>query len=218
MIARDEIAGVLLAGGLSRRMGGGDKALIELAGRPLIQHAAERLAPQVGALMINANRDPARFASLALPVVPDETADFPGPLAGILAALHWVARAHPQTQAIVSVSADAPFVPADLVQRLAEASRTVAGLRAAVAQSHGRRHHVIGLWPLETASEIEAALMRGERRVEAMVDHLGAVAVPFPDQEFAGERVDPFFNINTPEDLAFATSLMTATAPHGGAP
>jgi molybdopterin-guanine dinucleotide biosynthesis protein A len=216
MIARDEITGVVLAGGLSRRMGRGDKALLELAGRPLIRHAAERLAPQVGALAINANGDPARFAALALPVVPDETADFPGPLAGVLAALHWAARVRPQTRAVVSISADAPFVPADLVHRLLEASSCTPVLRAAVAQSHGHRHHVIGLWPLETASEIEAALARSERRVEAIVDRLGAVAVPFPDQEIAGERVDPFFNINTPDDLAFANGLMMASAHRGG--
>lgn len=207
-----DIAGVLLAGGLSRRMGGGDKALMMLAGRPLIQHAAARLAPQVGALILNANGDPARFASLGLPVVSDESADFPGPLAGVLAALHWVARELPAARGVVSVSADAPFVPMDLVRCLGEG---IGEARAAVAQSRGRRHHVIGLWRLDVADDIAAALARGERKVEAMVDRLGAVTVPFDDAVIGGEAVDPFFNVNTPEDLAFAEAVLTHGAGAG---
>jgi molybdenum cofactor guanylyltransferase/molybdopterin-guanine dinucleotide biosynthesis protein MobB len=202
------IAGVLLAGGLSRRMGGGDKALLRLAGRPLIQHAAERIAPQVGALILNANGDPARFPALGLPVVPDETADFPGPLAGVLTALHWFRRERPQTRAVVSVSADAPFIPGDLVARLADALAAHDAARVAVAQSRGRRHHVIGLWRPDAAGEIAAALARGERKAETMVDRLGAVAVPFADLDIGGQAVDPFFNVNTPEDLAFAEGLL----------
>lgn len=207
-----DIAGVLLAGGLSRRMGGGDKALMVLAGRPLIQHAAARLAPQVGTLILNANGDPVRFASLGLPVVADESTDFPGPLAGVLAALHWVARERPAARAVVSVSADAPFVPVDLVGRLVD---SIGDARVAVAQSRGRRHHVIGLWRIEVAGEIADALARGERKVESMVDRLGAVAVPFDDAAIGGEAVDPFFNINTPEDLAFAEAVLTRGASGG---
>lgn len=214
----EDIAGVLLAGGLSRRMGGGDKALLKLAGRPLIAHAADGLAAQVGILIVNANGDPARFAPLGLPVVPDETADFPGPLAGVLAALHWFARERPGTRAIVSVSADAPFVPADLVHRLGSALSAETSARVAVAQSRGRRHHVIGLWRMNAAAEIEAALARGDRRVESMVDRLGALAVPFPDLEIGGQSVDPFFNINTPEDLAFAEEILTHKATAGARP
>lgn len=202
------IGGVLLAGGLSRRMGGGDKALSALAGRPLVQHIAERLEPQVDTLVVNANGDPARFAFLGLPVVPDETSDFPGPLAGVLAALHWFARKGSGTGAVVSVAGDAPFIPRDLVSRLADALTTHKDARVAVAQSRGRRHHVIGLWRLEAAGEITAALERGERRVETMVDRLGAVAVPFGDIHAGGEAVDPFFNVNTPEDLSFADGIL----------
>jgi molybdenum cofactor guanylyltransferase/molybdopterin-guanine dinucleotide biosynthesis protein MobB len=208
LVMRDGIAGVLLAGGLSRRMGGDDKVLMTLAGRPLIQHAAERLAPQLGALIVNANGDAARFAALKLPVVADETADFSGPLAGVLAALHWFGRARPETRAVVSVSADAPFVPMDLVGRLADALLASRDARAAVAQSRGRRHHVIGLWRMDAAHEIADALQRGERKASAMVDRLGAVAVPFADLDIGGEAVDPFFNVNTPEDLAFAESVL----------
>lgn len=205
---RDDIAGVLLAGGLSRRMGGGDKALQMLAGRPLIQHVAERLAPQVGALIVNANGDAARFANVGLPVVPDDTADFPGPLAGVVAALRWVARERPRMRAVVSVSSDAPFVPDDLVSRLADALDGNGSARVAVAQSRGQRHHVIGLWRMDVAGEIAAALAQGARKAEAMVDRLGAVAVPFPDLVMGREVVDPFFNINTPEDLALAERVL----------
>jgi len=209
---RGDIAGVLLAGGLGRRLGG-DKALVRLGGRPLVQHAAARLGPQVGMLVINANGDPARFAALGLPVVPDETADFPGPLAGVLAALHWIARERPGTRAMASVSADAPFIPDDLVSRLDAALRADETARVAVAQSRGQRHHVIGLWRMEAASEIAAALKRGERRAETMVDRLGAVAVPFADAAVGGRAVDPFFNVNTPQDLAFAEAALASAVP-----
>lgn len=202
------IGGVLLAGGLSRRMGGGDKALLALAGRPLVKHIAERLQPQVDALIVNANGDPARFAFLGLPVVPDETSDFQGPLAGVLAALHWFERAGPEASAVLSVAGDAPFIPRDLVSRLTDGLAAHKDARVAVAQSRGRRHHVIGLWRLEAAGEIAAALKRGERKVESMVDRLGAVAVPFGDIQAGGEAVDPFFNVNTPEDLAFADGIL----------
>ncbi|HEX2841447.1 molybdenum cofactor guanylyltransferase MobA [Hyphomicrobium sp.] len=208
----DEIAGVVLAGGLSRRMGGRDKALLNVAGRPLIQRVAEGLGPQVGPLIVNANGDPSRFAFLGHPVVPDETADFPGPLAGVVAALHWFARHQRGTRAVASVSADAPFVPADLVRRLDEALTRHPEARVAVAQSQGRRHHVIGLWRIEAAATIEKALARGERKVETMVDALGAVAIPFPDLDIGGQTIDPFFNVNTPEDLAVAERALAQSA------
>lgn len=207
----DGIAGVLLAGGLSRRMGGGDKALLELAGRPLIAYAASRLSDEVCALALNANGDPARFAALGLPVIADGTPDFPGPLAGVLAALNWAKRTLPAARAVVSVPADSPFIPADLVRRLA-AAHAAAPDRPAVAQSRGRRHHVTALWPLTVAPHIEAALARGDRRVQAMVDSLGAIAVPFPDLAIGGQAIDPFLNINTPEDLAAAERLLAHAA------
>lgn len=207
-----------MAGGLSRRMGGGDKALLCLAGQTLIEHAAGRLAPQVSSLVINANGDPARFAALPFPVVSDEIPDFPGPLAGILAALRWFTRELPATRAVASLSADAPFVPHDLVRRLMDALPDDTAAPVAVAGSRGRRHPVIALWSMETANEIEAALARGERKVEAMIDRLGAATVPFPDLDIAGRKIDPFFNINTPDDLAFAHEMMTAYAEQEKAP
>lgn len=207
------VAGTLLAGGLSRRMGGAEKALMTLRGRPLIAHAAERMAPQVASLILSANGDPARFASLALPVVPDETADLPGPLAGVLAALHWFAENAPQVSAMVSLPADTPLAPPDLVSRLRDGLAASPGAPVAVAQSRGRRHPVIALWTRPAAAEIAAALARGERRAEAIIDRLGAVAVPFPDLDIAGRTVDPFFNINTPEDLAAAEKILSLCSP-----
>lgn len=210
-----DVGGVLLAGGLGRRMGGADKALVRLGARPLVAHAAERLAPQVGVLILNANGDPARFAALGLTVVADETADFPGPLAGVLAALRWFAREQPAVRAVLSASADAPFLPGDLVARLDHALRGDGQARVAVAQSRGQRHHVIGLWRMEAAAEIAASLARGARKAETLVDRLGAVAVPFADLDIGGSGVDPFFNVNTPEDLARAEAVLAKAPPPG---
>lgn len=203
-----DILGVLLSGGLSRRMGGGDKALLNLGGKPLIQHVVERFQPQVRHLILNANGDPERFAVLALPVVADEVGGFSGPLAGVLSAIRWARRERPAVTYLASVSADAPFVPADLVSRLSDAMENNPDARVAVAVSRGRRHHVIGVWRLEAEDDIAAALARGERKVETMVDRLGVVAVEFADAEIGGEAVDPFFNINTPDDLAMAERLL----------
>jgi molybdenum cofactor guanylyltransferase/molybdopterin-guanine dinucleotide biosynthesis protein MobB len=203
-----DILGVLLSGGLSRRMGGGDKALLDLGGMPLARHVIDRFRPQVCDLILNANGDPERFAALVLPVVADEVGDFSGPLAGVLSAMRWARRERAGVNFIASVSADAPFVPADLVSRLSEALAKNLGARVAVAASRGRRHHVIGVWRLEAEEDIAAALARGERKVETMVDRLGAVAVEFADAEIGGEAVDPFFNINTPDDFAMAERLI----------
>lgn len=212
-----EIAGVLLAGGLGRRIGG-DKALVPLAGRALVAHVARRLAPQVSTLILNANGDAGRFEALGLAVVPDETADLAGPLAGVLAALSWLARERPQTRALASVPADAPFLPDDLVARLDEALRADGRAQVAVAQSRGQRHHVVGLWRMEAAGYVAAALARGERKAETVVDRLGAVAVPFADVDIGGEAVDPFFNINTQEDLAFAEEVLSRARLHRHSP
>jgi len=210
---RKSIVGVLLAGGLGRRMGGGDKGLVPLAGRPLISFASDSLAPQVGALVLNANGDPARFSILELPAVADESTDFPGPLAGVLAALKWMARAMPHSALLASLPADVPFAPPDLVVRLARALSRHPEARVAVAQSRGRRHHVTGLWRRSAACEIEAALAQGHRKAETMVDRLGAVAVPFADIVIGGRAVDPFFNVNTREDLAYAAEVLGQSSP-----
>lgn len=190
-------------------MGGVEKALMILDDRPLIAHAADRMRPQVSSLILNANGDPARFAGLELEVLPDQTADRPGPLAGILAALDWFAANAPAVTAIASLPADTPFAPDDLVTRLRDALAQKPKTPVAVAQSHGRRHPVIALWKPGAAPQIRAALERGERKAETMIDRLGALAVPFPDLDIAGRKIDPFFNVNTPEDLDTAREILS---------
>ncbi len=192
--------GVILAGGLSRRMGGGDKALLPLGQGTLVSHVAARLGPQVSALALNANGDATRFAALGLPVLADSLPDHPGPLAGILAAMDWAAGqgAH----MVVTAPADTPFLPRDLVsqlERVAEASG------AAIAASGGRTHPVCGLWPVAARADLRAALAGGMRRLSDWTDRLGAGIAPFPDTP-----EDPFFNVNTPEDLARARARIGA--------
>lgn len=208
----NEIAGVLLAGGRSSRMGGGDKGLLEIAGRPMLAHVIERLKPQVGAMVINANGDPARFAPFGLPVVPDTVGGFAGPLAGVLAGMRWAAGAAPRAHAIVTVSTDAPFLPRDLVARLraavAERPRAVA-----LASSGGELHPVIGLWPVALVDDLEAALNSGVRKVLHWTDRHGTVAVEFPFVEIGGRAVDPFFNANTPAEIDEARAMLVDTIP-----
>ncbi len=159
----EAVAGVILAGGQSSRMGGGDKGLLTLGAKTMIAHVAERLAPQVGAMAVNANGDPARFSALGLPIVADTVSGFVGPLAGVLAGLLW-ARALPRPPRwIATVSADAPFIPADLVARLVAAAEEAPCIP--LARSRGEVHPVIGLWPLALADDLAAALAGGVRKV-----------------------------------------------------
>lgn len=188
-------AGLVLAGGLARRMGGGDKALRMLAGRPLLDHVLARLAPQAGPVALSANGDPARFAAWGLPVLADTVPDFPGPLAGILAGLRWAGRLG--VAEVLVVPTDTPFLPADLLARL-RAGRGAAML--ACATSDGRVHPVVGLWRAALANPLEAALRAGERRVMGWMRARGLAEVPFPP----GPEGDPFANLNTPEELAAA--------------
>lgn len=194
--------GLILAGGLARRMGGGDKPLQHLAGRPILAHVVERLRGQCGSLLLNANGDPARFAAFGLPVVVDTVPGYAGPLAGILAGLDWLAAERPDEDWLVSVAADTPFVPADLVARL-QAARAAAGTPLACAASGGRQHHAIALWPVALREELRAALVAGERRLGLWAARHGVAAAEWPT-----EPVDPFFNINTPEELAGAEALL----------
>lgn len=210
MTHRETVTGVLLAGGMSRRMGGVEKALMRLGEKTLIARAAGRLTPQVSQLVVNANGDPSRFTGLALDLVPDQTEERQGPLAGILTALDWFAARAPDMALMASLPADTPFVPDNLVARLREALARTPGARVAVAQSRGRRHPATALWTRETAADIRTGLERGDRKAEAMIDRLGAVAVPFDDFEIDGRTVDPFFNINTPDDLDVARSIAAA--------
>jgi molybdopterin-guanine dinucleotide biosynthesis protein A len=203
---RDEIVGVILAGGLSRRMGGGDKTLLPLGGRPILAHVADRLARQVQALALSANGDASRFAAFGLPVVSDSFPSFAGPLAGVLAGLEW-ASAGTRCQAIVTAAGDTPFLPADLVERLVRAAEDRPG-SIAVAASAGRRHPVCALWPLAVRGDLAGALAGGERRVSAYMGRHPFVEADFPMAQFGAEKADPFFNINTPGDLAEAERLL----------
>ena len=200
-----KIAGVILAGGLSRRLGGGDKCLRLLAGRFILAHIIERLRPQVDALALNANGDPARFRDFALPVVADSVAGFAGPLAGILAGLDWAAELAGVTH-VASAAADAPFLPADLVARLRLA---LADGRhdLACARSAGRVHPVFGLWPVALREELRAAVSDGVRKVDQWTARYRLTPV-----DFSAGPPDPFFNVNQPEDLMEAERLYAVHA------
>ena len=202
------IAGVLLAGGLARRMGGGDKCLRPLAGKTLLSRVIERVAPQVGSLILNANGDPARFAAYDVPVVADVVEGHAGPLAGILTALDWAAEQAPHCPLVASFATDAPFLPLDLVATMAEA-RDLAGADLACAASCGRTHPVFGLWPVELRADLRQALVeQGERKIDRWTASHRLVEVVFP-----GDPVDPFFNANRENDLAEAERLIAEYGP-----
>jgi molybdenum cofactor guanylyltransferase len=195
--------GVLLAGGLARRMGGGDKPLRAIAGRTILERVVERVAPQCSGLVLNANGDPARFAALGLTVVPDPVPDFAGPLAGILAALDWAAEHRPGIAWVASVAADTPFLPRDLVSRL-HAAREAAGTPLACAESGGRAHPVNALWPVRLREDLRGALLdEGLRKIDLWTARHGIAAAAW-----ATDPVDPFFNANTPDDLAAAEAVI----------
>jgi molybdopterin-guanine dinucleotide biosynthesis protein A len=204
------IAGIVLAGGRATRMGGGDKGLLTLAGRPVLAHVLSRLAPQVEKLALNANGDAARFETFGLPVVADTVEGFAGPLAGILAGMEWV-TANTSLDRMVSAAADTPFLPADLAHRLLAATQDRKDA-IAVACSAGRRHPVFALWPISLRASLQCALASGERKVSAFLDAYYCVEVEFPNARWGEQAVDPFFNINTPQDLAKAELMLEARA------
>ena len=194
--------GVILAGGLARRMGGGDKTMRAIAGRPILDHVIERLAPQCASLILNANGDPARFDAWGLPVVPDNVPDFAGPLAGVLAALDWTALHHPAIEWVVSVAGDCPFLPRDLVARM-QAERTAMQAELAVAASGDQSHPVVGLWKVSLRDELRHALVVEEcRKIDRWTARYRLVTTQWPVTP-----VDPFFNANTPDDVAQAEAL-----------
>ena len=198
-----KVAGVLLAGGQSRRMGGGDKCLRPLGGKPILEHVLERVRPQVGPLLLNANGDPARFGAYGLPVESDVVEGFAGPLAGVLTGLEWARETQPDCRWLVSFACDAPFLPRDLAARLLE---TVADDKAdmACAASGGRSHPVFGLWPVSLAGELRRAMVEEEiRKVDRWTARYRLVEVEWPTEPF-----DPFFNTNRPDDLAAAERLI----------
>jgi molybdenum cofactor guanylyltransferase len=196
------IPGVLLAGGLARRMGGGDKPMRSIAGRTILERVIARLAPQCDGLILNANGEPSRFAAFGLPVIADTVADFPGPLAGILAALDWMAMHRPDVQRLLSAAADCPFLPRDLVARLEE-QRAAQNAELAVAASDGQTHPVIGLWSVRLRGELRHALVTEDiRKIDRWTARYPLATVTWP-----AIPVDPFFNANTIEDIAEADRL-----------
>lgn len=197
------VLGVLLAGGQSRRMGGGDKCLRLLGGKPILTRIVERMRPQVRRLVVNANGDPGRFAAYGLPVVGDSVEGFAGPLAGVLAGLDWAAENAPDCPVIVTVPTDAPFLPTDLVDGLWQAVK-LQGAELACAASNGRPHPVVGLWPVALRDELRRAMTAEEiRKVDVWTARYRLVTVEFP-----ALAVDPFLNVNHPDDLAAAERLL----------
>ena len=194
--------GLVLAGGLARRMGGGDKALIRIGGETILERALARLAPQVAGIVLNANGDPARFSEFGLPVIADSVPDFAGPLAGILAGLDWVAANKPNIEWVVSVPGDCPFLPRDLVARL-HAARLAENKPLACAHSGEWRHPVAALWQVALREDLRHAItVEDLRKIEVWTARHGVALADWPT-----DPVDPFFNVNTPEDVEKGTRL-----------
>ena len=202
MSVSEQTIGLILAGGLARRMGGGDKPRTSIGDTSILARVLERMAPQCTRLILNANGDPSRFADTGLPVIADDVPDFAGPLAGILAGLDWAAANAPDTASVASVPGDCPFLPRDLVQRLDEA-RQREGKPLACARSGEWRHPVVGLWPVALRADLRRALTQEHlRKIELWTARHGVALADWP-----AEPVDPFFNVNTPEDAAAAARI-----------
>ncbi|WP_229266820.1 molybdenum cofactor guanylyltransferase MobA [Leptospira sp. severe_002] len=202
MTIKSGVLGLVLAGGLARRMGGGDKPMTTVGGQSILSRALERLAPQCKLMVINANGDPARFAFTHLPVVPDDVPGFAGPLAGILAGLDWAAKHAPDVDTVASVPGDCPFLPRNLVARLEEARR-IENKPMACAHSGDWRHPVVALWPVSLRQDLRHALVDEDlRKIEVWTARHGVALADWP-----AEPVDPFLNVNTPDDVARAEKL-----------
>ena len=207
-----DVAGIILAGGQSRRMGGGDKSLLPLGSGCVLDQVVSRFGPQIAPLALSANGDPARFSRFGLPVLADTVTGFAGPLAGILTGLEW-AVANTACKAIVTAAGDTPFPPLDLVERLAAATDQSPG-SIAVACSAGKRHPTFALWPTDCRDALRHFLVdEDNRRVSAFIDRHGFADVEFPVLQSAGRPVDPFFNINEPNDLVWAERLLQSMKP-----
>jgi molybdenum cofactor guanylyltransferase len=209
-----DVTGVVIAGGRSARMDHREKALLDLAGEPMIKRIAERLRPQVGRMVINANGDPKRFVQFELPIVADTIEGHEGPLAGLQTGLQWARAETPDARFIASVAADTPFIPDDLVARLLAALKD-AGASSAIASSGGEWTPVVGLWSVALADALAEALRQGVRAVHRFATARGSAVVEFPFVEIGGERIDPFFNVNTPADLEKARALLAAEQARG---
>ncbi len=210
----EAVAGLILAGGQSRRMGGGHKSLLPLDGASLLERAVTRMRPQVASLALNVNQDMPRFQGFGLPLLPDLEPDFAGPLAGVEAGLTWAMELRRNGQALrylALASCDAPFFPRDLVARLGAVLEQDETARIAMASSQGRRHPVFSLWSLDLLEPLQTALRAGTRKVEAFTEPQGVVALDWPLTQADGGPFDPFFNINRPEDLAEAERIAVSS-------
>lgn len=203
-LTREKVLGCVLAGGQSRRMGGGDKTLLDLNGKPMLEVILDRLSPQVPHIVLNANGDAGRFSRFSLPVVPDSISGFAGPLAGILAGLEYARDHMADITHVVSVAGDTPFFPADMVNRflaLTPAEKPV----IALASSSDKLQPVFGLWPVALAEDLHDWLAKGQSgKVLAFVDRHDSIEVVFELDQATG--LDPFFNANRPDDLETARS------------
>jgi molybdopterin-guanine dinucleotide biosynthesis protein A len=206
-----EVSGLLLAGGRSSRMGGREKALLDIAGTPMLLHVLARLRPQVGRIVINAHGDPARFSGHCLPVVADSVEGYAGPLAGLHAGLAWARRETPDARFVASVPVDTPFLPPDLVARL-KAALLAKDVSCAIAASDGERHPVAGLWRVEIADALAAALQQNVRALHRFADAQHCAVADFGPLDIGGASVDPFFNVNTPADLERARALASESS------
>jgi len=202
------ISAVILAGGAARRLGGGDKPLRTIAGKSILDWIIGRIEPQVQFLAISANGDPTRFASYALPVLPDLVPDL-GPMAGIASAMEWAKKTNPAASHVLLVSGDTPFLPPDLVERLSIVTALNAS-QIVAASSSGKIHPTIALWPLAAMPMIKKALSEKKgRRVSDWLSILNHHSV-----EWDHDLFDPFFNVNTPEDLQEAEKIaLSALSP-----
>lgn len=201
-----EVVGVLLAGGLSRRMGGQDKMLRDLGGQSILARVIAHVEPQVARLVLNANGDPARFADVGLPVAADIIEGHAGPLAGVLTGMDWARANAPDCSWIVTAPTDAPFLPRDLVRRLLAAVERE-GADMACASSGGRHHPVCGLWPVWLAGDLRRAMLDEDiRKVDIWTARYKLAVADWPT-----DPVDPFFNANRPEDLAEAERILAAS-------
>ena len=208
MRADKSLVGVILAGGLSSRMRGPEKTLLPLAGKPMIARIRERLSTQVDRVIVNANGDPERFGFLASPVMADTLSDNPGPLAGVLAGMVWCRENSPRTSHILTVAGDTPFFPADLAKRLTKAVSGIDVPSIALAYSDGNRHPTFGIWPVSLYESLQQFLNGGDRKVMLFAKDHELQKVDFPMIELKSEIIDPFFNVNTPEDFARAETLI----------
>lgn len=202
--------GVILAGGASRRMGGDHKGLMGLGPAPMVQHVAARLAAQVAELAISVHGAGDAFCRFGLPLITDAASEQHGPLAGVLAGMSWARASRPEARWIATAPCDAPFCPRDLVAALRGPALAAPadGPRIAIAASNGRSHFAFGLWPIALSADLEAYLGSGERRMQGWIERHPHVTVDFPLLQYQGQALDPFFNVNTPADLATARKYL----------